>query len=59
MIPKWAKHYGKGKKSRQDTETKCGVFIEWLRRKHPKRQDQDNMAKVTPEDGRDWLGGDA
>ena len=55
MIPKWGKHYGKGKKSRQDTETKCGVFIEWLRRKHPERQDQDNVAKVTPEDGRDWL----
>jgi hypothetical protein len=29
MIPKWAKHYGKGKKCRQDMETKCGVFIEW------------------------------
>jgi hypothetical protein len=55
MISKWAKHYGKRKKSRQDMETKCGVFIEWLRRKRPERQDHDNMAKVTPEDGRDWL----
>ena len=55
MIPKWAKHYGKGKKSRQDMETKCGVFMEWLRRKHPERPDHDNLAKVTFEDGRDWL----
>jgi hypothetical protein len=55
MIPKWAKHYGKGKKSRQDMETKCGMFIDWLRRKHPERQKHDNMAKVTFEDGRDWL----
>jgi hypothetical protein len=55
MIPKWAKHHGKGKKSRQDMETKCGVFIAWLRRKHPERQDHDNMARVTFEDGRDWL----
>jgi integrase len=55
MIPKWAKHYGKGKKSRQDMGTKCGVFIEWLRRKYPERQDHDNIAKVTFEDGRDWL----
>ena len=35
MIPKWAKHYDKGKKCRQDMETKCGVFIEWLRRSTP------------------------
>ena len=48
MIPKWAKHHGKGKKSRQDMETKCGVFIEWLRRKHPERQDHNDMADTMP-----------
>ena len=48
MIPKWGKHYGKGKKSRQDMETKCGVFIEWLRRKHPERQDHNDMADTMP-----------
>jgi hypothetical protein len=47
MIPKWAKHYGKGKKSRQDMETKCGVFIEWLRRQapraaEPRQHDEDD-----------------
>ena len=55
MIPKWAKHYGKEERSRRDMGTKCGVFIEWLRRKHLERQDHDNMAKVTIEDGRDWF----
>jgi site-specific recombinase XerD len=35
-----------GTKSRQDMETKCGAFIEWL--------GHDNMAAVTFADCRDW-----
>jgi len=46
MIPKWAKHSGKGKKAVQDMTTKCNAFIAWL--------EHDNMAAVTFEDGRDW-----
>jgi hypothetical protein len=45
MIPKWAKHNGKGKKAVQDMTTKCGKFIAWL--------EHDNMAAVTFEHGRD------
>ena len=46
MIEKWAKHTNAPKKGRQDMETKCGEFIEWL--------GHDDMARVTFENGRDY-----
>ena len=46
MIPKWAQFGNKGEKAVEDMKTKCGKFIEWL--------EDDDMAAVNFEDGRDW-----
>ena len=36
-------------------ETKCGVFIELLRRKHPERQDHNDTSEIADADTRDFV----
>src|SRR6516165_12493096 len=46
IIPLWAKQTNAPKKGKQDMETKCGRFAEWLGR--------DDMARVVFENWRDY-----